>query len=213
MTWRAPTLAAVAASLLLIAPSSPELATTSRSHSDPAEACGKVEIHRDALEGGCESLSEVSPVRLTLVNIFGDHDFATCALEFRMHMDGDGRLGLADVALKRVAGAKSSACGDILACRRTVQSESASEKLPWRGRIVAHDGPWMIASIYICFDTCAGRFEGATRVALSVATDGRLRMRALRSAVGLSGLELTGRWMMSPLDDVPLPGRPLVRGS
>lgn len=162
--------------------------------------CGEVQIRGLSLEGGCELWTSEAEVELQTLNLFGDHDFATCSLAFRMHVGGNGELGVADVSINASPGPAGAACGDILACRRSFEGEESwEEKLPWRGRIVADGDGALTAEIDACFDTCAGRFEGVTRLTVVDGPRG-LRLGTRRAALGLSGLEIGGRWGLEPID-------------
>jgi hypothetical protein len=150
----------------------------------------------DAL-GGCELTVSETPMRFTVVSVFGDQPFAHCPLSYRMRIGPTGSLVLSDIATSQFTGDVHGPCGDTLACRRDVQGPD-EDKLPWTGKLSASNDGSLHADIDACFDTCLGRFEGNARLDFEQLPNGVWRMRATLVPVGTSGMEIAGSWSLRP---------------
>jgi hypothetical protein len=153
---------------------------------DPAG--GAREVYMDALPGGA---------KLRLLTMFGDAPFATCDLSFRMRVTPSGDVTIDRIGVRNIPN-RDSPCNDIRACweRRDVDLGRVSPTVPWKGTLRDPDGK-PSAHLELCFDTCAGRFEG--RVSFDVRRDRRgWRMQTTDDALGTTGLELSGEWREIP---------------
>jgi hypothetical protein len=156
--------------------------------------CEPLTVDGLELEGGCRIIVAPARVTFTAVGIFGDVPLATCAVGLTVAIGPAGTLAAAPV-VNSLDGAASGPCGDVLACRRSADPERLGEQPPWRGRLSTR-GRAIEADLDACLDTCLGRFEGRLRLDLERTPARQWRMRADRAAVGSSGLELAGAWML-----------------
>jgi hypothetical protein len=161
------------------------------------EPCGKVAVSEFAVDGGCRLEVRSGRMSFTVVSMFGDERFARCPVRFDLRVDAAGRLAFRKVTIVEGYGTLPN-CGDMLACRSAAEFRKDTEHtLPWTGRVVARDGGLRLR-IDTCFDTCFGRFEGPSEFELERSGQRRWRMRSARSAVGVSGFELSGSLLLAP---------------
>lgn len=153
----------------------------------PAIVVGQLTAH-----GGCVVRGR-GEVEFRLKTLFGDTHFATCDMDFEMNVDGVGRLSVDEVDNDRRPQDEHSACNDIEQCQRP---EDDDLTIPWRGRLLEADGR-LVADLAACFDTCAGRLQGTTRLRVTRTADG-YRVRSARSVVGRSGLSIGGSVTLTP---------------
>jgi hypothetical protein len=163
--------------------------------------CRDVEISDLTVRGGCPVEARAQKTRFTALTMFGDQPLGKCTLLFSLYASATGELAASDVTILTDTGADMGPCGDIVACRRTVDGrQRLEEKLPWTGRL-GRDGNRLYAELDVCFDTCLGRFEGPARFGLEPAARGSWRMSSTGAAVGVSGLEIAGSWRLIAVPD------------
>jgi hypothetical protein len=137
--------------------------------------------------GGCSAQVEPSEIDLKVFTMFGRLDFARCDIGFVFRVDARGGTRMEGVDVASLG--FDSACGDIVACRPTIEDPP----LPWKGRVVRSDDGALRNVVDVCIDSCMGRFEGRAAFDLFQRPDG-WRMRPLRSVVGQSGFQFDGEW-------------------
>lgn len=208
------TVGGVGAGMLLAlaaaAPGPPMTAATA--DSDPAPAsittatvtggdrrdCPELTVRRVEVLGGCALEVSAADTTFEVVTMFGDHSLGECPMLLRLQIGPEGSIGIADLTLLASSGRSAGPCADIDACRRRLpDGRWTDDKLAWRGRLTSSEGRFT-ATVDACFDTCLGRFEGRATLRLSPTRQGGWRLRASRTTVGTSGLELSGSWDLSP---------------
>lgn len=150
--------------------------------------CSRFELRAKTVVGGCKVFTS-AVFDLTVLNLFGDRLFGRCVLLFDLAVGPDGEAALTNVLLTSSTDAAASTCGDVARCRF-----DGPMRPTWTGRFVSDRGRLHLDVDRMCFDTCLGRFEGATRLALRRNRSGALALRADRSALGTSGLAISGTW-------------------
>lgn len=138
--------------------------------------------------GGC-ILYAVEEIDITVRTMFGPMRFGRCRIAINLLVGPSGRTWLQGFDSE-----SAGACGDLLPCREKSTPEEiiGANKLPWKGRIV-RGSAGVGTELDVCLDTCLGRFEGRTAFDL-LDERGDWTLRAKNSTVGVSGLELDGRW-------------------
>jgi hypothetical protein len=183
-------------------------AQTARTQPDPRSVvsvrdsdgapCPDIAVRRLEVRGGCKVKVVARATQFTAFTLLGENALAQCIMTFTMAFDSSGALAVDAMEIIAADSVLGGACGDIMQCRRNFTAfESWAYQVPWRGRLLKPSGGGAIAEIDACFDSCLGRLEGKLRLTLANSRRG-LRLRAARSPVGVSGLELDGRWKQSP---------------
>lgn len=140
------------------------------------------------IAGGC-ILYAANEIDITVRTMFGPLHFGRCRIAINLLVGPTGRTWLQGFDSE-----SAGACGDMLPCREKSTPEEIiqANKLPWKGRVV-RGSAGAEAELDLCLDTCLGRFEGRTAFDL-LDERGDWTLRAKDSVVGVSGLELDGRW-------------------
>jgi hypothetical protein len=202
VAWRlAIAVAASAAAMAVVAPATAdeEGVRIAIAKGDRDVSCGDVAVRGLDARGGCEIAYAQSAIRFTTLTMFGDQPLARCRLGFEVRAGQTGDLVLTGISTAGPPSGTAGVCGDILACRRNVQGKEPRRFMPWEGRLTTPGDRRLHLEVDVCFDTCLGRFEGRTRLAVTRTASGALRMRAEAAAIGTSGMEITGTWTLRPL--------------
>jgi len=182
--------------------------------------CPAVEISGRRVTGGCRVEAREAPGRFAALTLLGDHGLAECLVSFELRIGGSGELAATEVYSsdlrdpRALSSGVSEACGDVLACRRSVGPTgypTPEDILPWSGRLIAFDGG-LVAELDACFDTCMGRFEGPLSLDVTGSAERGWRIGARRAAAGESGFEVSGGWRLERPDGRGLAIEPVDRG-
>ncbi|HYI81082.1 MAG TPA: hypothetical protein VEW67_09505 [Thermoleophilaceae bacterium] len=147
--------------------------------------CSAIERNVRPITGGCVAkLSDAMTVEI--MTPFGRMPFATCQLNLIAHFEVDGKVAFEGITVEDIEDSQKYPCPDIRPCH----PESDLAPKLWQGEVRARGSDFEIA-LDICFDTCAGWFEGPLVVRLDRTSAG-WRMVADRAEIGESGLEMSG---------------------
>lgn len=133
---------------------------------------------------------EVTPtaVDASVLNPFGRMPFATCDVEFTLHVEPDGRTWTDDFVGRSGGAGYSAACGDFEACG----IRASGGHMRWTGRItMGPERELRHRFTDMCLDTCVGKFRGDWTVDLRKSDRG-WRLRADDAMVGVSGWTIDG---------------------
>jgi hypothetical protein len=162
--------------------------------------CPVIRLGEEDVIGGCGSYGEQTRVDMRLRTLAGDALLADeCTMSFLVLVDRRGRAAIDRVTFSR---AKSGGpCNDLRQCfEEKGRGESArTVYAPWPGHITTVDGNRADIEVRACVDTCLGRLEGRTTIALERNSNG-LMARFVGADIGRSGLRLAGAWRMDPSD-------------
>lgn len=138
------------------------------------------------IAGGCELHASTRRLRLTIGTVFGSFRFGHCELGYRVLVDRKGRAWTDSVELRGPKGVNNG-CSDVRGCEN-----SASEPLPWEGRISMTGDGDVVHRMNVCLDTCIGFYLGPLTVEMSRRPGRGWRADATRAAVGATGLRFDG---------------------
>lgn len=167
-------------------------------------ACSPLEVRQVDATGGCLLRAQKAKLAFTTLSLFGDEPLGRCPVRFDLRVGPTGELAIERIAVEAYVlddpRTRQAACGDIVACRPHPATASESDPgRPWSGRVAVSAGGALRAELRICFDTCFGRFEGPASLRLRPVARGAWRLEAERQAIGLSGLEIDGGWLLRPV--------------
>jgi hypothetical protein len=159
-----------------------------------SHACSSIDRDVRPIAGGC--VAKVSDtMTVEILTPFGRMSFATCELNLSVHFEADGKTALDAVTIQDIGDSEKYPCPDIRSCH------PADDLTPmlWLGKARSRGSGFEIA-LDVCFNTCAGWFEGPLMLTLDRTSAG-WRMVTDRAKIGESGLEMSGSW---PLDGADL---------
>jgi hypothetical protein len=157
-----------------------------------------------AAPGASETVVRGGLLDFTALTLFGDQSLGRCKVDLQMRVDRDGAVTISDVEIVKRSLDSSvpgqAACGDLHPCGRSLNAPEEAPTLPWHGRLRDPAGrPRNVIELDFCLDTCLGRFEGPVTLPLTTGPGRRVRLRARRARVGVSGLELSGDLPLRPV--------------
>lgn len=100
--------------------------------------------------GSCALSVPEQTLPLRMLTPFGAFKFGDCSLEYRLHVDGQGRTWTNEW---NIDGSSQTGCADVEEC-------FDQEKLPWKGRLVDDGRGGFLHRVHACVRTCIGMFVG-----------------------------------------------------
>lgn len=155
--------------------------------------CALLDSLRSPVKGGCVLKAKFrrKAIRYDVVTPFGSMRFASCGSSFTARIAARGSLGgPVDVLVDSFTGDNTAdLCGDVRVCL----VDGTDMQRPWSGVVRLDEDGGAYMDLHVCLDTCMGWFEGKTRFELDRVA-GEWRIRADRTMVGDSGIEMDGEW-------------------